>query len=371
MKKVLALLMAVAIIFSLAACGSISEAAPEVAVDPVLTEAIENAKALESAYSEWDGPTTGPTIVRGKKIAIIIRDMAFGGDVLWGSGAEKAAQAAGWEYITMDGQADNTVTLSCFSQAISLGVNGIITTANTASLQSGIQEALDHGIPTVGIHASSVVGPDEFDNLLYNNTTTPEAIGRAMADFVIADSNGRGRVLIVYNDSHSIANAKGNAMRKRIEECKTMELLGFITIGGASQTVPPLTATWVATYGPEPFYVMTVSDTILNYMIPVLRNGGVPPESVRLVGSDGEESAYERIRNGNEYQIATVPEPSLMFGYMAVDELNRYFNGKEQYVWSPSLHIVTKNNVNIEGVPENVWDPSNGFAEEYRKIWGL
>jgi ribose transport system substrate-binding protein len=341
------------------------------ATDAVITEAIEHAKILENPYSDWDGPTTGPKIAPGKTIAIIVQDLAIGGDALWCEGTEKAAAAAGWKYITMDGQGDATVSLGCFSQAMALGVDGIVTTANTATVQVGIIEALSRGIPTVAIHGSAVVGPDDSEHLLYNNTTSPKEIGAAMSDFVIADSNGQGRVIILYMGEHSIANAKGNAMKDRIEECKTMELLDFVTIGAAEMgtTIPSLAASWISKYGTG-FYVMAVTDTAFNHMVSTFRNGGIAKDQIKLVGSDGEDAAYERIRTG-EYQIATVPEPSTMFGYMAIDELNRKFNGEEQYIWSPRLHIVTKNNVEMEGVPNNVWEPSNGFAAEYKKIWGM
>ena len=54
-----------------------------------------------------------------------------------------------------------------------------------------------------------------------------------------------------------------------------------------------------------------------------------------------------------------------------VDELNRYFNGEEQYVWSPQMHIVTKDNVDSEGGTDSVWTPGNNFQDHYKEIWGV
>jgi ribose transport system substrate-binding protein len=39
---------------------------------------------------------------------------------------------------------------------------------------------------------------------------------------------------------------------------------------------------------------------------PVLRSGGVKPDQVKLIGADGNRSAYDRIRKGDEYQVVTV-----------------------------------------------------------------
>ncbi len=359
------LLGVLAILFLIAAPAAHAATTEEIVKEAAAATAIRIAP-----YTEWDGPVTGPKIAPGKKIVVINQNSANGGEALWGEGVAAACKVAGWDCTIMDGKGDVTVQLACIAQAIALGVDGIVTSANTAALQSGVIEALEHGIPTVGIHASAVVGPDKAENLLYNNTSAPVDIAKAMADFVISDSNGKGRVIVLYIDSHSIANAKGNAMKDRILECPTMTLLDFETIGDGDlgMVIPSLITSWIAKYGTD-FYVMCIADSFYDYMIPTLRNGGISTDEVRLVGSDGENAAYERIRHG-EYQIATVPEPSTLFGYMCVDELNRFFNGEEQFIWSPQLHVVVKENVDAEGGRDSVWIPSNNFADHYRKIWG-
>jgi ribose transport system substrate-binding protein len=369
MKKIFSMLAILFIIVALIVWSNASQLFAAGTTESIISEATTATNVRTAPYTVWNGPTQGPKISPGKRIVVINQNSANGGVALWGEGVAEACKAAGWECVMMDGKEVVTVQLACISQAISLKADGIVTSAITAALQTGILEALEYGIPTVGIHASATVGPDKEENLLYNNTSDPIEIANAMADFVIADSKGKGRVIILYVDSHSIANAKGNAMKKRIEECDTMELLDFVTIGNEdlSTVLPSLMTSWVATHGTN-FYVLSVADAFFDYMIPTLRNGGIGPDEVKLVGSDGENAAYERIRAG-EYQIATVPEPSTMFGYMCVDELNRFFNGEEQFVWSPQLHIVTKDNVDTEGGNESIWIPSNNFADKYAEIW--
>lgn len=332
-----------------------------------IAECIASFEQEQSAWTEWTGPTTGPKIAEGKKICIINQDSSNGGEALWGDQVAEACETAGWEYVIMDGQGDYSVIRSCFSQAIATGCDGIVTSADAQDLQTLIEEALSYGIPTVGIHASDVEGPVESLNLLYNNTSDPVKIGNAIADYAIADSNGTGRVVIVYNATHAIANAKGEAMKARIESVG-MEILEMYSVGDdVASTLPSKMSGWIATYGDD-FYVLSVGDALFDFMIPSIRSAGA--EHIKLVGADGENAAYDRIRN-NDYQVATVPEPGSIFGYMCVDELNRYFNGEEQVVWHPQMHIVTTENVDEEGGLESRWVPDNNFAEEYKKIWGI
>ena len=163
-----------------------------------IAECIASFEQEQSAWTEWTGPTTGPKIAEGKKICIINQDSSNGGEALWGDQVAEACETAGWDYVIMDGQGDYSVIRSCFSQAIATGCDGIVTSADAQDLQTLIEEALSYGIPTVGIHASDVEGPVESLNLLYNNTSDPVKIGNAIADYAIADSNGTGRVVIVY-----------------------------------------------------------------------------------------------------------------------------------------------------------------------------
>ena len=34
------------------------------------------------------------------------------------------------------------------------------------------------------------------------------------------------------------------------------------------------------------------------------------------------------------------------------------------------VHLVTKENIEFDGGPQNVFDPDNGYRDAYKKIWG-
>lgn len=399
MKKRLSVLLALVLAVSVTACGNKAdsgaaaettqepaaeteqvedtapaEAAPaDESVSAVVEAAIANVEASTGAQSEWYGPKEGPKAAEGKTIMVINANSANPSEAAWGDAVKAACDKIGWECSILDGKGTTQGQIEAFSQAIAKGAGAIVTSADAESLQASIEDALAKGIPTVGIHSSAKSGPDESLNLYYNITTTGTQIGHALADYAIAKSNGTGRVIILYDSQYAIAREKAEAMEERIKECPTMELLDVVNspLAEISTNMPSLAASWISTYGTdEPIYVISIADCYYDYIVASLRSAGVSTDDIILVGSDGDGAAYDRIRNG-EYQAGTIPESASLIGYIAVDQINRFFNDEEPYVFDMNVFIVTAENIDAEGGNNNEFVPSNNFADEYGKIWGV
>lgn len=228
--------------------------------------------------------------------------------------------------------------------------------------------AFDAKIPVVGLHAAALPGPDSNLHLWDNITSSGDEIGKALADYIIADSKGKGRAIILYDAQYAIAKLKAEAMKKEFATCSSCTLLDYVNSPLAEVTtqMPQLASSWVSRYG-TPFYVMTIADYYYDFLVPPLRAGGVKPDDVKLVGADGTPKAYDRIRNG-DYQVATVPEPPGLQGYQAIDEMNRALNGAQPSNFIQPVYVVTKANVDKEGGSSNLFDPSNDYKDRYAKI---
>ena len=87
-----------------------------------------------------------------------------------------------------------------------------------------------------------------------------------------------------------------------------------------------------------------------------------------LVGADAPPSAYDMIRKGG-FEVASVPEPSSLFGYMAVDAVVRAMAGQEPAHFVQPVFLIVKDNVESEGGKNNEFVPSNNFACHYVNIW--
>jgi ribose transport system substrate-binding protein len=186
-------------------------------------------------------------------------------------------------------------------------------------------------------------------------------------------SDGKAQVAIMRNSETAIGRLKGDTIRERIEQCPTCKVLSFniLPIAESSERMPSLTSSLLQRFPEQLNWMLAINDLYFDFTVPSLRSANIPPAgAISLVSAgDGSVSAYQRIRLG-QYQVATVPEPLNLQGWMAVDELNRAFAGDKWSGYMPKVHLVTKENVGTDGGPDNHFDPDNKYRDEYRKIWG-
>jgi ribose transport system substrate-binding protein len=337
---------------------------------------VAEAKAAVARYagpqSEWHGPTTGPKADPGKVVVYLSGDEQNDISRQYGVFMKQAAEKIGWKLTIIDGKGSPTSWLAGLNQAIALKPDGIAMLADAASLQDPIKKGVAQGIKFVGLHAAAEPGPAPDLNLFYNIQQDTKEIGKAEADWIIADSGGKARVVILSHNEYAIAATKSGATRDRIKQCGGCQVLDYVNspASEAAQRQPQLTTSWVQRFG-LPFYATSVGDNDWDFAVPVLRAGGVSPDQVKLIAADGNRSAYERIRKGGQYQVVTVSEPFELQAFQAIDELNRAFHGQPPSGYIQTPYLVTKDNIHAEGGDKNVFIPSNNYKQHYYEIWGV
>lgn len=336
---------------------------------------VEEAKADLVVYagpqSDWRGPTISPKPPADKKIVYMSNDENNDASRAWGVAIQEAGSQLGWEVTIIDGKATPVGWINALNQAIALGADGIITSADAASMQEPIEAAKEKGIPIVGIHAAALPGPNEELGLFTNIQQDPRDIGKAQADWIIADSGGKGRVVVTSHNEFAIAEAKSRATEERLRDCPDCEVLEYVSspIAEVAQRQPQLVISWIQQHG-APLYVTAVADYTLDFQVPALRSAGVDANDIKLVGADGQQSAYERVRSG-EFQTVTVSEPVEMQGYQAIDEINRAIQGEPPSDFVQAPYLVTPDNVDAEGGDQNAFIPTNNYKERYLELWGV
>lgn len=344
--------------------------------DPIVQEAIQNTIARTGVQSEWYGPDAAPAPMAGAKVVFIPTSAQNALSVNWGTEIEKVSELLGWEYTTIDGKGTAQGWTDAMTQAIALGPDVIIYSADARTLASKNQEAAAEGIPVIGIHGLALPGPDEETGLYSNITSDPRDIGAAMADYLIARSCGTARSIVLFDSVYEIAEFKGVAMRDRLEQCEGCELLDYVDspLSELETRQPQLCTNWAVEYGTD-WSAMTIYDDIWNFCTPALADAGVGPDEVALVASDGTEAGYTRIRDG-QYQVATVPEPAELQAYMAIDDAIRAMAGEPPAGWDQPVFIHFKDgihgdNLAIEGGDMGQFFPSNDYKAEYLELWGV
>ncbi len=322
----------------------------------------------------WTGPTTGPKAVPGKTVVYVANDERNGGARGVQAGAAEAAKVIGWNFRALDGHGTVSGQNSALSQAIALKPDGIIL-GSVDAIQSAplVEQAEKMGIKVVGWHAGGTAGTLQNPYVFWNVTTNPPDVGKASALYAVAESDGHAGVIIFTDSEYKVAIAKSDAMVKWLKKCSGCTLLANkdTPIAYVSSRMGQLTTALLQQYGKKWTYSIGINDLYFDFMAPALQSAGIsgtsPPFSISA--GDGSVSAFQRIRT-QQYQVATVAEPLRMQGWQTIDELNRAFAGAPPSGFVDPVHLFVHADLDTDGGPQNLYDPTNGYADVYKKIWG-
>ena len=345
---------------------------PARAADDPVAAAAAAVERYAGPQTAWQGPTSAPAPTKGKSLVYLSGDEQNDISREYGLYMKEAAAALGWTLVVIDGKGSPASWVSGFNQGIALKPDGIAIFADAKSLQDPIKTAMGRGITVIGLHAASLPGPAPDLNLFVNIQEDPREIGKAEADWAIADSKGTAKVVVVTHNEYQIAATKSGETKDAVQACTGCKVLDYANFPAseAAQRMPQLTTSWIQRFG-LPIYITSVGDNDLDFAIPALRAAGVTPEQAKLIGADGNRSAYERIRKGNQYQTVTVSEPIELQAYQAVDEFNRAFNKAPPSGFVQPPYLVTRANVDQAGGTKDIFVPENGYKAHYLKLWGV
>jgi ribose transport system substrate-binding protein len=347
------------------------------AATPAFADAISDAMAEVQKYAgqktTWDGPTTGPAAAEGKSIVVLAGDLKNGGILGVTKGVQEAATKIGWTINVLDGAGSIQGRAAAFGQALALNPDGIIINGfDAVEQQAALEQAKAAGIPIVSWHAGPVIGPDPASGIFANVSTDAMEVSAAAAKWAFADAGGKPGVVIFTDSTYAIAIAKADKIKETIESLGGTVLEYVDTpIADTSTRMPSLTTALLQKYGASWTHALAINDIYFDFMGPALAAAGIPGDGApkAVAAGDGSESAYQRIRTG-QYQAVTVAEPLNLQGWQLIDELNRAIQGEEWSGYTSPLHVVTKENISFDGGDNNLFDPGNGYRDEYAKIWG-
>jgi ribose transport system substrate-binding protein len=361
-----------------------SAAQPVTVAAPVITaqaggDALAAAQALIAAstapVTTWDGPTDGPTAQQGKFIVYPSQDQRNGGALGVGDGVKEACEAIGWQFRLIDGQGTTNGQTAAINQAIALKPDGIVLgTIDAASQRTAISAALAQGIKVIGWHSAGTPGPQPDLNLITNIESDPVQTGAVSGAYTVAMANGQAGVVVFTDSAYAIAIVKHEAMMAAVNAVEGSTVLELVDtpIAEVQTRMPGITTSLYQQYGARLNWMIAVNDLYFDFAIPTLRTLGAgpggPPQMVS--GGDGSVSAYDRVRQG-QFQAATIPEPLNLHGWQAIDEMNRAFAGAPPSGYVTPVHLVTADNISADGGPNNIFDPDNGYRDQYKKIWGI
>ncbi len=344
------------------------------AQDDIVAKAKAFVKEAAVKANKWTGPTSGPKAAAGKSVIYVSSDQRNGGAQGVGEGVGEAAKAIGWDFKLIDGKGTVQGHGDALGQAIVQKPSAIVLGGFDATEQTDlVEQANKAGITMVGWHAAGTPGPQSNPTMFTNVTTPAQDTSEAAAYLAIANSNGRAGVVIFTDSAYAIAVAKSDAMANIIKQCKTCTLLEtrVQSLATVTKDMPTVTANLLQKYGKKWTYSLGINDLYFDGMVPALTSANIRPSGqlFNISAGDGSESAYQRVRT-KQYQYATIPEPINLQGWQLVDEINRALAGDKESGYKIPVHIVVPTNVNFDGGKKNLFDPENGYRDQYKKVWG-
>jgi ribose transport system substrate-binding protein len=238
-----------------------------------------------------------------------------------------------------------------------------------------IEQAVTQGIKVVGWHSGGAPGPIEgVPGVITNITTDPLEVAKASGLYAVVDSGGKAGVIVFTDSIYAIAIAKSDATAESVKSCSGCKVLEIVDtpIGDLQNRMGQLTTALLSKYGSDWTYSVAVNDLYYDFSAPSLQNAGIDPAEGyprQISAGDGSVPAFQRIRDG-QYQVATVAEPLYLHGWQTIDELNRAFAGEGASGYVAPPHLFIRSNIDADGGDQNIFDPGNGYRDEYKKIWG-
>jgi ribose transport system substrate-binding protein len=283
--------------------------------------------------------------------------------------AEAAGKAAGINVVGFDGKGKADVFNQGVEAAIAQHASGIILQAIDPSIVSGpLAKAKAAGIKVIDMFNRSPETPLD-ENVEAQVTLDYPRSGRTMANYIAADSGGKGKVGVVtwgiYEIYQEMVPAFEEELEKACPECE-LEAVKDVSPTGPATELQNVTTQMLRQY-PDMDYVAPVSDALGMQMLPAVEAAG---REVKIVTADGSIPALEALQEGPPMDAVVSDPPLPAVSWTALDQVSRLMLGKEPSEEDSDLptQLFTAGEV-----PEEAerWPGFEGFEEKFEELWGL
>jgi ribose transport system substrate-binding protein len=324
--------------------------------------------------TEWDGPVTGPKALPDKLVVYVAQDMRNGGVLGVSEGVQSAIAAIGWRLKIIDGVGSVAGRVAAINQAVALKPDGIVLGSVDAQEEAkAIRAAAQQGVKIVGWHSTASSGPVGDPPIFTNVTTDATSVAKVAAAYALQTTNCAAGSVIFWQSGDAIGIKKAETMRSVLQACSGCKLLDYVNtpLVDTAARMPQNTTSLLQRFRKDWTIGLGINDLYIDFASPALRSAGVPPSGppTFISAGDGSVAAFNRVRSG-EYQIGTVAEPLHEAGWQLVDELNRALSGQSPSGYVAPVHLVTRDNIQYDGGPNNIYDPDNNYQIHYKTIWG-
>jgi len=323
--------------------------------------------------SNWDGPTSGPTILSDKKITVFAADMHNAGVAGISLGIEEACEFVGWRAEIIDAKGDMD-KLKNLSQDLS-GIESdafVINGANSFETQQSIDTRLSKKQPLMGWHCSANNGPDATQGIAVNITTDALKVAELTALSALEYLEHSPAGVIVFTDSSSqfaLDKSHNICNTLRANGCEPLELVDLPMATATLEMMETTQQLWEK-YGSQWNCSIAINDIYFDYLEAGFLAAGLTQKHypISISGGDGSREAYERINN-DRHQKVTIAEPLLLQGWQIIDEINRFLSGEPWSGFCTQSCAVSHKNIATDVSIDEFYDPANKYRDHYLRYW--
>ena len=392
-RRVASLMAGIALVASGAAgCGSSEDdsspgtataAEPAGASGGLVAEAKKN---VEANYAGTDRalPASSPKPATGKSVWIITCSANAEGCSAPAAGAAEAAKLLGWTTKTVDGKLDPATFNASVRAAVAAKADAVMLVSVDCGLtKASLQAAKKAGVKVASLYAQDCDdryaggGAPLFDSTLgYAEGTTytdwlDGPYSQSIADYVIAKSDGKAKVIAMQEDDVSTVRHIGVGFVARMKRCggcevTTVPFTGADFLNGklAAKTQTALTQ------HPDATFVFAPYDASVSLGIGAGVKASGRDKQITLVGGEGLTPNIAMIKSGTGQDFAA-GAPARWAGWAAIDELNRAFAGAPPVDEGLGLQSIDKDH----NIPTKTTfydgNAKSDYEANFRKIWGL
>lgn len=348
-KRVLAMVLAAAMAFSMAGCSSSSSQAQSSAAGASAAEQSETAGSSEaqapdaSAASQASEASTAPS-AEGIKIGLTFLNLDNPFFVAFKESIEAACKDAGVELIFSDSQGTSEGQIQAMEDFISMGVNAIIITPQDGeAVLPQIKEAREKGIYVV----CHTIMPEEYDAYVgAEEHDLGYCLGVAAGEW-IKENLGDQEKVVAATLNYDIAPTVIARKEGIIDGVNSVvDNVEFVATETAGETAAGMAAaeTFLTTY-PDLQVLLGINDAGALGAYEAFMDAGKTGDDILIGGIDATDEGLAKVAEGGIYRMTVSQNPDAM-GKKCVEDCLGLINGeeieKEYYV---ELVAVDKDNV--------------------------
>jgi ribose transport system substrate-binding protein len=334
------------------------------ASDPALKQAQDSATAASAPITAFPGPNTGPTPVpKGKKMFVITCSSQGIGCVKLSDGIAEAAKQLGWTTTVIDGKGNPQVWNGAIRTAITSKADAIALVAVPPALVGdGLKRAKAAGIPVIsGFNPPSTQASGVYAFVTPDHT----AQGKAMADWIISDSGGKAKVVLVREDAFPEIKERQDGLAAELSKCSGCSIVATpqSELASLSNRFPGVITSTLQAH-PEAKYIVTPYDAASIFAGQAIRTAGKTGQ-VKITGFEGDPSAIAALKKGD--QAATVADPTHFMGWQVVNETVRALAHQKPTNILNKWRLFTKDN--IGEVKGDVYETEYDYRSKFKSLW--